>query len=565
MLDLSLHQSRFHSQTQDRIYYRDEDFRLIYANQAFLDDVCCSEIEDVLGTRLSDLGVQSSGIQELLIDVEEMIGETHTTQTKDQVRCSTDDSDSIVSLECHPVFADNGSFHGIVCRYSVYDFSKSLGFEKVLIDALMRSTQDNIYFKDVNSRFIRVSNSMVERLGAPDLESIVGTTDFDYWDFDCAQGFFQSERRIMETRKPLLGVCEQGIRTDGRKTWVISSKMPLEDEFGNVFGTFGISKDITELKETEFELQKTNQQLLSASRRAGMAEIASNVIHNVGNVLNSINVSLAMSRSAVKDCGVENLMKAADLLKLNKDDPSFLSENPKGKILPDFLRMSAESLTEMQDSVVKELDLLGRNLDHIKTIVSMQQEYAGVAAVTETTQLTLLVEDAIQIGECTLTDLEVEIKSNFIVDIEVEVDKHRVLQILINLIRNAKHACEDAEHDRPKRVCVTVDQPTEDFFMVEVSDNGVGIDDENLTNIFNHGFTTKKDGKGFGLHSSANAAKELGGSLVATSAGKGQGAAFVLNLPMKGTQNTDSELRPEVISIGAIELDTLSASSVTQS
>lgn len=555
MYDLSLHQSQFYSQTADRVYFRDRDFCLISANQAFLNDLCCDRLEDVIGTRLSEVSVQATGIQRLLTDVEKQIAQTHTTQKKNQIRCSTNSSEAFVSLECHPVFATDGNFHGIVCRYSVEDFSEHLGFEKVLIDALMRSTQDNIYFKDVNSRFIRVSHSMVNRLGAPSLDSIIGTTDFDYWDFECAQGFFQAERRIMQTREPLIGVCEQEIRTDGQKSWVITSKMPLEDELGNVFGTFGISKDISALKETEFQLQNTNEQLLSASRRAGMAEIASNVIHNVGNVLNSVNVSLAMSRSAVKNCGVENLLKAADLLKGNTNDPKFLSENPKGKILPDFLRMSADSLTKMQTSVVDELDLLGRNLDHIKTIVSMQQEYAGATAITETVQLTPLVEDAIRIGECTLTDSNVDIDTNFIVDIEVDIDKHRVLQILVNLIRNAKHACEDANHDRPKRVCVTIDQPADDYFMVEVSDNGVGIEEKNLTSIFNHGFTTKEDGKGFGLHSSANAAKELGGSLIATSAGKGEGAAFVLSLPMKHVGKPKSKTRSEVFSIGAIEFD----------
>ncbi len=553
MHDLSLHQSQFNSQTADRIYFRDRDFRLISANQAFLNDLRCQRLENVVGTRLNEISAQSDGIQRLLVEAEEKISQTHTTQKKERVRCAINNTEAFVSLECHPVFSNDGKFQGIACRYCVQGFADHLGFETVLIDALMKSTQDNIYFKDVNSRFIRVSNSMVERLGAPNLESILGTTDFDYWNFECAQGFFECERRIMETREPVIGVCEKEIRTDGKTSWVITSKMPLEDEFGNVFGTFGISKDISDLKETEFELQKTNEKLLAASRRAGMAEIASNVIHNVGNVLNSVNVSLSLSRTAVKNSGVENLLKAADLLKHNANDPEFLSHNPKGKILPDFLRMSAESLAEMRSSVLDELEHLGRNLDHIKTIVSMQQQYAGVVAVTETVSVIQLVEDAVRIGECTLSASNVGIQKDFVVDIEADIDKHRVLQILVNLIRNAKHACEDAAHDQPKTICVTIDQPTDDFFMVEVSDNGVGIDEKNLTSIFNHGFTTKDEGKGFGLHSSANAAKDLGGSLIATSPGKGKGAAFVLNLPIKHTPRTDAKLTEEVTSIGKIE------------
>lgn len=555
MHDLSLHQSQFYESTSERIYFRDQEFNLISGNKTFLGDLFCENIEDVIGSRLDQINVRSESIKTILLDMESQIQRTHQSQFRNHVRCNINSKDCMVSAECHPVFSDDGNFHGIVGQYSVKSVLDSLGNEKVLIDALMRNTQDAIYFKDLNSRFIRASDSMIDQLGAPDIESIIGSTDFDYWDFECAQGFFQSERKIIETREPLIGVCEQEVRNDGRKTWVITSKMPLEDESGNVFGTFGISKDITTLKETEFKLQETNQQLVSASRRAGMAEIASNVIHNVGNVLNSVNVSLSLSRSMVKNSGVENLFKVADLIDQNKNTPDFLTTDPKGKILPKFLRMSAENLTQAKDAILEELSNLARNLDHIKTIIAMQQEYAGVASVIEKVPLIPLVEDAIRIGECTMSELGVEIETQFMVDIEAEIDKHRVLQILINLVRNAKHACEEADHGTAKRIKVTIDQPIDGFFTIDVSDNGAGISKDNLTSIFSHGFTTKENGKGFGLHSSANAAKELGGSLIATSPGKGEGAAFVLTLPLKAKRKTQSKTPNNVMPIGTIEPD----------
>lgn len=550
MLELSLHQTRFYDLTSQRIYFRDKDLKLIFANQAYLKDICCAHLEDVRGTRLADFNIEPDGIQNLLIEVENEILETHSAQVREHVRCHLNGNDSIVSVECHPVFSNSGSFRGVVCRYDVEDIFESLGVEKMLMDSLMRCTQDFIYFKDRNSRFIRVSHSMVDLFGVRDLDSIIGSTDFDFWDFDCAQGFFQSERRIMETKEPLIGVCEEEIKPDGSKSWVISSKMPLEDEFGNVFGTFGISRNITELKETEFKLQEINKQLVSASRRAGMAEIASNVIHNVGNVLNSINVSLSITKAMVKDSGIENLLKSADLLEANKDTPRFLSADPKGKILHNFLRMSAEKLEKTQSKVVEELDSLTRNVEHVKTIVSMQQEHAGAALVIESVELSPLVEDAIRIGQCTLNNTNVEITKHVDVELEVEIDKHRVLQILVNLIRNAKHACEDHDGEEPKKVLVSVSQHTDDFFTIDVSDNGIGIEESNLTSIFNHGFTTKESGKGFGLHSSANVAKELGGSLIATSSGIGQGATFSLNLPMKAPAQDNVPARQEVVSIG---------------
>lgn len=115
----------------------------------------------------------------------------------------------------------------------------------------------------------------------------------------------------------------------------------------------------------------------------------------------------------------------------------------------------------------------------------------------------------------------------------VRVDKHKILQILTNLLRNAKHAVED--FGRPAgRIAVTIDADGERS-RIAVTDNGVGIAPENLTRIFRHGFTTKKNGHGFGLHSGANAAKEMSGRLSVHSAGPGTGATFTLELPVAKT------------------------------
>ena len=110
------------------------------------------------------------------------------------------------------------------------------------------------------------------------------------------------------------------------------------------------------------------------------------------------------------------------------------------------------------------------------------------------------------------------------------VDKHKVLQILINLLRNAKYALDDA--NRPdKRITISI-EPAGEQVRIAVADNGIGIAPENLARIFGHGFTTRQDGHGFGLHSGANAATEMGASLSVQSAGLGHGATFTLDLPV---------------------------------
>ena len=112
----------------------------------------------------------------------------------------------------------------------------------------------------------------------------------------------------------------------------------------------------------------------------------------------------------------------------------------------------------------------------------------------------------------------------------VLADKHKVLQILVNLLRNAKHALEEGGGG-DKRLKLRVGINGERRVKISVSDNGVGIAPEHLSRIFEHGFTTRKEGHGFGLHSGALAAREMGGSLGAHSAGPGQGATFTLEFP----------------------------------
>lgn len=161
----------------------------------------------------------------------------------------------------------------------------------------------------------------------------------------------------------------------------------------------------------------------------------------------------------------------------------------------------------------------------------MQQNYAKVSGAYENLDPAELVEDALRLNVAAFERHHIELVREFEENNpKVCVDRHKFLQILINLLRNAKHAMEDVS-ERERRMVIRVGMASPDRVKIVVSDNGIGIPPENLTKIFNHGFTTKKDGHGFGLHSGANAAKEMGGSLTAHSEGPGQGAEFSLELP----------------------------------
>jgi signal transduction histidine kinase len=217
---------------------------------------------------------------------------------------------------------------------------------------------------------------------------------------------------------------------------------------------------------------------------------------------------------------------------------SFLANDERGKRIPEFLRLVASHLSHDRQQVMEELVSLTKNVEHIKTIVAMQQSYAGAAGVIELVSLAELVEDALRLNASSFVKYNIIIVRNFADIPEIRIEKPKLLQILVNLLTNAKDSLvESGSQERKLIVCIRVDADEKNSqqsrVVVEVIDNGVGIAKENLTRVFSHGFTTKRHGHGFGLHSSANAAKELGGSLVAQSEGLGQGATFTLDLPFR--------------------------------
>jgi ligand-binding sensor domain-containing protein/signal transduction histidine kinase len=296
--------------------------------------------------------------------------------------------------------------------------------------------------------------------------------------------------------------------------------------------TTELRNEIEERKRMQSEVERVHRELLEASRLAGMAEVATGVLHNVGNVLNSVNVSTALLADRTRKSRITVVGKAAALLKEHEADLShFLTRDPKGQQLPSLLAGLAEQLTREQAVALEELGSLQKHVDHIKEIVAMQQAHAKVMGVTTIENLVELLEDALRRNEATLAEHRVALMREFETAMPpIAVDRHKVMQILLNLMSNAKHACIESVHDY-KQVTVRLCSEGKRI-RISVTDNGVGIAPENMVRIFNHGFTTRKNGHGFGLHSSALAAKEMGGDLCVESAGPGQGATFVLELPI---------------------------------
>ena len=287
------------------------------------------------------------------------------------------------------------------------------------------------------------------------------------------------------------------------------------------------------LRDSLEQLGDAQRSLIDMSRQAGMADVARSILHNVGNVLSSVNVSAGVIRNVVDESKAWNLGKIADLFSDHRDDlVHFLCDDPRGKQLPGYLAKLAEVLGGEKATILEELQTLADSIDHIKIIVAMQQSNATMGGMLETVKIADLLEEAIRFDVLAARELgteSVDIVRDYSEVPSSAMDRHKVLHIVLNLLSNARRAASAASEPTILLRCSTAGGR----IVVRVEDHGVGIPAENLQRIFNFGFTTRRKGQGFGLHSCANAAAEIGGTLSCRSEGLGQGAIFTLDFPLQ--------------------------------
>jgi PAS domain S-box-containing protein len=434
------------------------------------------------------------------------------------------------------------AFNHMLSRIHAQDAALNLSQQK--LEALVNSIDGIVWeWNPRNGEFTYVSRQSERILGHPP-EKWLG--DAHFWSAmvhpdDLARAA-AARRQAVEGRQAYSGEYRM-LAAGGRAVWIRESGTVLAEN-GDGALCRGILQDITGQKNAAEHLTRLNRQLVDASRQAGMAEVATGVLHNVGNVLNSVNVSASLLRDLVNKSQVQKVVQATRLLREhNGDAAAFLASDPRGQRLPGYLIKLGEHLDAEQRVWQAELEGLGKNIEHIKEIVAMQQSYAKMAGVSEDLRAEDLVADALSINEAALGRHGIKVAREFQDAELVRVDKHKALQILINLIRNAKYALDESGKSE-KILTISIAPADENRVRIQVRDNGVGIPPENLTRIFQHGFTTRKDGHGFGLHSSGNAAREMGGSLGAESDGPGRGAVFTLDLPAAKPVNSRRPAEP---------------------
>jgi PAS domain S-box-containing protein len=319
--------------------------------------------------------------------------------------------------------------------------------------------------------------------------------------------------------------------SDGTRHWYVARVALLRDQQGTIIGYVLMSDDVTAQKRVAQELQETQGHLIDASQRAGMAEMATGVLHSVGNVLNSVNVSAATLRQELSSTHIDMLARTIKLCEEQGEKLSeFLAHDPRGQRVIALLGRVTQQLVSERQRLRAEVQRMVEHVNIIRATVEVQQSMARTGTLLEEATPEDLVERTLSMfrGDLESQRVDVEVKAE--AGLRLQLDKQGTLQILSNLVRNAIEALSDVEGPRKLRIHIYAGDGR---VSIEVDDNGHGITPDNLASIFRHGFTTKKAGRGFGLHSSAVAAKAMGGSLTVESEGPGQGARFCLSLPQQ--------------------------------
>ncbi len=402
--------------------------------------------------------------------------------------------------------------------------------ERNRFESLVNSLNSAVWELDVPAQKWTFMSAQVERLTG--YAPTAWTEEFNflekYMDSEDAAALQRCRQAALLTGRAQQ--MEVKIRhASGREVWLQETCNAVRRD-GRAEFLRGLWTDITAQKESQQQLEEVQRQIVVASRQSGMAEIATGVLHNVGNVLNSVNVASQLVDTIVRQSRVGRVAEVAALMQSQEDLGGFFQSDPRAKLIPDYLASLAKTLHDEHGQLRGELRQIEQNIGHIREIVNVQQSYASVGGYSEAVDLAALVEDSIHLNATAFGRHAIAVERRFADLPPIRTDKHKILQILVNLLRNAKQALDEVPVDR-RRLNISIVPQGGDRVCIVVQDNGVGIAAENLTRIFSFGFTTKKTGHGFGLHHSAIAARELGGSLTAQSAGVGSGATFILELP----------------------------------
>ncbi|MET0405817.1 MAG: ATP-binding sensor histidine kinase [Cystobacter sp.] len=283
------------------------------------------------------------------------------------------------------------------------------------------------------------------------------------------------------------------------------------------------------------ELKQAQARLVETARRVGMAEVATNVLHDVGNALTSIVVDTELMRGAVTASRISRLKQAMTLLEDNREQlPEFFTPDALGPQLVDYLIQLSGELEQEQFFFSSRLEAMDTSVSRVRAIVEGQRAHATSTLMLEECNLGEVLDEALRVEQGALRQAGITLCREVQELPPVKTDKHKVLTILLNLLSNARQALGALPQASPR---LTVRMAREDGWVrMQVVDTGVGIDPSIRPRLFTQGFTTRPHGHGIGLHSSSLTVRLMGGQLSLDSEGPGRGATATLLIPFHSSR-----------------------------
>ena len=377
-----------------------------------------------------------------------------------------------------------------------------LAFERFLLTTLMRKSPDYIYFKDEQSRFIRISDALARYLGLDDPGDAIGKSDVDFFDREAAEQYLADEQRVMQTGQPVLDKEEAQAWPDGRPAWTTASKVPLRDDEGRVIGTFGISRDVTDRKLAELELEEAKESAESANR--AKSDFLANMSHEIRTPMNAI-------------IGITELLLDMQLSSSHREYLKMVLESGESLLtllneILDFSKIEAGKL-DLDSSTFDLHESLGNTMKSL-----------GLRAHTKGLELALHIAP--------------DVPRHFV------GDAARLRQIVINLIGNAVKFTDSGE------VVLDVSLESSDArrstLHLCVSDTGIGIPEEKQASVFaafeqaDRSTTRRYGGTGLGLAISSRLVDLMGGRIWVESQ-TGQGSRFHFTVVLEEGDGDDAQ------------------------
>lgn len=486
------------------IYRTSRQGKILYANPALASILGFDSVEELKQVRATDLFNDKQEREERMKE-----WQSSNNAATSEICLRTKDGEKIwVRDTCKVIFREDGEiayFDGIIENITKRkEAEEALAYEKYLLDTMIDNVTDAIYFKDSQSRFIRVSKTLAKRAGLDNPSQMMGKTDFDIFTDEHARPAFEDEQEVMRTGCPIFRE-EKETWLDGHETWVSTVKMPMRDKKGRIIGTFGISRDITERKQAEKEMKRAKEAAEDASR--AKSEFLANMSHEIRTPLNGIigMIDLLLDTELTEEqrdfAGM--VRKSADMLLEIVTDILDFSKIEAGKLEPDYV----------------DFDL--------RTIIADINNILGIKTRAKKLEL-----------DCRLAPG---------LPLFFFGDYGRLKQVLTNLVDNAVKFT----HRGKVELDVSLDKEEADDWVVlrfVVKDTGIGIPANRLGSLF-HSFTqvdgshTRKfGGTGLGLTISKQLVEMMGGQIgVESREGEGSTFWFTVRLKKQGAGNGKAE------------------------